>query len=291
MSDENEKLLGKDFVFAQKLVGNEQDEREEALSQTFEWLKKRETLNENQCYLLWDVLYQSLWMCDRYLTQHDYCDKLIQIIDIIKEKDFKEDFINTYIKYFCEKWGTLDKWRVEKFLVLSRKFIERLISLYKEENNPIKIIDLLKFALKQSNGNGFKNHMIDIVSDNLPMLIALDKDKFYDYLELFFKIYSEEHNNPSLVKHVDLKVVYTLTESLGENFFADDEENSYKCLKQLLSDINSGLKSVDSNIDIHNMRYDKAQELRKIIAALNRKRKDQGKPVEPVTITGKNKDK
>ena len=271
-------ICGQKFLWAQQLVANEQETREEALSQMTDWLKTQKTLTDDDAEKIWYVLWNALWMTDRVLTQHAFCDKICQILDVL-QKDCTHPFIEQFFVVMQGYWERLDKWRTEKFLVLGRKFLDKIVEYCKENNEIEYIPQLIEKAFSLEKGNAFKLHIVDVMVDYLHEFITKDTKVGYLYLNPFVNIYTKSHNQSSLVNRINDRIITPLIDSLGEIFFGEDEDAALKYLRSLQASLNYSIKHPDSNVKIQNLRMDKRQELREVLVAVNKKRAAEGKPL------------
>ena len=216
-------ICGQKFLWAQQLVANEQETREEALSQMTEWLKTQKTLTEDDAEKIWYVLWHALWMTDRVLTQHAFCDKICLVLDVLP-KECTHTFIEQFFVVMQQYWERLDKWRTEKFLVLGRKFMDKMVEYCKENNEIEYSPQVIEKAFALEKGNAFKLHIVDVMVDYIPEFVKKDTKVGYLYLNPFINIYTKSHNQSSLVNRINERIVTPLIDSLGEYFYGDDEE-------------------------------------------------------------------
>lgn len=271
-------ICGQKFVWAQELVANEQETRDAAIADTTAWIKQLQELPAKDAETIWYILWNALWMTDGQLTQHAFCDKIVAIFDVLSVENSKT-FYRAYIECMVKQWERLDKWRTDKYLVLCRKILDKLVSFCKEHKDYDFLFEIIHLVFENTRGNGFKLHLVDVLTDYLPELVQMDAKTGYKFLAPFEDEFLKSTTNASLVLRIDFKIITPLIDSVGEAFYGSEEEFCIKFLRTLLSRLNNSIKHKDSNQKIHSLRVQKASELQELLVAVNLDRQNKGKPV------------
>ena len=272
------KICGQDFLWAQELVANEQETRDQALADTTDFLSKQKELTEKDSRDVWYLLWNALWMTDRVLTQHDFCARICKIIDVLPKENV-HIFMEAFFYIMSDKWETLDKWRTEKYLVLGRKFLDKIVEYCKANNEIEYIPEIVKYALHTEKGNALKMHVVDVIVDYLPEFVQIDTKKAYVYLGPFVEYFTKEHGKPSVSSRINERIITPLIDSIGEVFFGDDEEAALKYLRSLQASLNYAAKHPDPCRRNQELIMQKQQEVREVLVAINQKRAKEGKPI------------
>lgn len=267
-------ICGQKFLWAQQLVANEQEDREEALKQTIEWLKKQPQLEDEDALKIWYLLDNALWMTDRVLTQHAFCHELANIIKKLPDP-LVSPFITAFYRRMLDRWTDLDQYRVEKFYVLVRYFTEEMIS-YKREHKLLNTLpELFRYILSSEHGVGLQMHFIDVISDQLPSLVRDLGSEGSTLLRPFCETFVTDDSHVALILRLNKAIIDPLLESLGQKFFGTDIEVIIKFIRGLISMLNGALKKGNTiSPQIFDLRNNQASKAREVLAMVL---KDQAK--------------
>ena len=275
-------ICGQKFLWAQELVANEHETREEALKETVKWLKTQTTLEPLDAAKIWVILDQALWMTDRTLTQHDFCQKLANIIKELPEP-LVEPFVNAFYARMLERWNNLDKYRVEKFYVLVRYFTVALIQ-YKREHDQLKTFpDLFRTILTSDNGAGLQTHFVDVIKDELPALIRDVQPEGNIMLKPFFETFTNEDHKIALIKRINVDIIDPFLESLGSKFFGTDLNMIIKFIRGFISLLNAAIKRPNVSTTIFELRLQVASKARNVLAMVLQDQEKSAEPPEKTT--------
>ncbi|QQP57003.1 Ribosomal RNA processing protein 1 -like protein-like Protein [Caligus rogercresseyi] len=181
-----------EIQFAQKLAGNEVTTRDKALKKLKKWLRGRVSMSPEEMLRLWKGLYYCFWMSDKPLIQEELSEKISQLFDPDRE------------------WFGLDRWRLDKFLMLSRRMLRGSLKyLYDQGWTPLpaymKIIR--EEILEKPTGNdlGFRLHFIEIFFEEVAKVGGRDFELCDTFLEAFLSILAfgkESRIRDHVVQHV-----------------------------------------------------------------------------------------
>ena len=128
-----------EVVFAQKLASSEPRVRSRALKKLRGWLEQRNSAGQRLSRLdllkLWKGLYYSLWMQDKPLAQEELIDSLVELGGELGSGFGRRLlFVGVGLETLAREWAALDRWRLDKFLLLLRRlFRSALHQLAAEE--------------------------------------------------------------------------------------------------------------------------------------------------------------
>lgn len=275
------KVAGTEFKWGTKLVANEQETRDKALEEVTEWLKTVEKLDVLDARKIWFAFFHALWMTDRVLTQHEFCMKLSSILKVISLPN-AEVYITQFFIEMAEQWGTLDKWRIEKYLVLVRKFNNEIMDWAKQNNKMDFVLDLWKEILNMEKGAGLKLQFIDVIESYLAPIVQENTSKNGEYLKPYTAVFCDAHNQTTLVIRIYEKIVEPLIETEGEYMFGNDTDATLHFFRGLVSKLNNAVKHPDPNPRVADLRMTTCQKCREIVAAILKAKAESGEPAEKI---------
>ncbi|GIY20651.1 ribosomal RNA processing protein 1 homolog B [Caerostris extrusa] len=165
--------------FAQQLAANQPNVREKALKKIEKWFERisvnSDALNEETFLKIWKGIYYYFWLCDKMLVQEDRADVISKYIHVFKSIEYSFLYIDTFFKTMVKEWHCIDRYRLEKFMMLIRKVLHQGFQLLKNQKWKIKFIKKFSKVLKNtvldpsidSAPFGLKIHVSDIYMEEL----------------------------------------------------------------------------------------------------------------------------
>ncbi|GFY41586.1 ribosomal RNA processing protein 1 homolog A [Trichonephila inaurata madagascariensis] len=165
--------------FARKLADNAPDVREKALKEIGEWFETvsvaTAVLDEDILLKMWKGLYYYFWHCDKMLVQEEKAEIISQYIHNFRSVKFSFLYLETFFKTMAREWHGIDRFRLDKFMMLTRFLLHQGFQLVKNHKWEVKFIKRFVKALKStvlnpSSGSapfGLKSHITDIYMEEL----------------------------------------------------------------------------------------------------------------------------
>lgn len=290
-------ICGSPFPFGARIASDEHEIRLKAIDEVFEWLKNQKKFDIDDGKKLWYVLLNGLWKTGGWKNQHALAKKLSSIL----QEDFPEDsniqketIISSFFLCFGKEWGSLDKWRIEKFLVLVRQFVNAIIEWTKNNNKLDYLPSLFREVLALDNCVGLQQQFVDVITDPLHDLMKLDLKMYKekenstlkepaDFLKPFSALFADSHSKPALVIRINDQIIDPLVSSDGETLFGNDIDAILHFMRGLISKLNTSLKQNETNAKVSQIRYDTAARVRQLIADILKAREEAGAPPEKST--------
>lgn len=175
-------------AFVRQLASNKRTVRENALETLKKFLShsdKAKKLNINEFNKLWKGLFYTMWFCDKPRPQQRLANDLSKLFSecIINEQFLI--FVESFWNIMNKEWNELDKWRIDKFLMLMRYVIRECFVKLDNENWDKKFVEsyleilkkvVLKDDIKISRAITF--HIIDVWVDEIErVLFSVDEDE------------------------------------------------------------------------------------------------------------------
>jgi len=190
--------------FAQKLAANEPTDRDRGIKKLRRWFQSRAAGNvpfqEDELLRIWKGLFYCYWMSDKPLVQEELAVNVASLIDSFGNEEPTLIFMKTFFKTMGREWFGIDKWRMDKFMMMVRRFVRQIFKYNKKMAWDLelteKISDIVGENLILANINdtslGLQMHVTDVFLEELAKVGGEDLDQaVLDlYLEPFFKVVS-----------------------------------------------------------------------------------------------------
>ncbi|CCD22507.1 Rrp1p NDAI_0A03500 [Naumovozyma dairenensis CBS 421] len=227
-------------TFVKQLSSNNRVVREkslEALEKVLVTEKCLKTFKQSQFNKLWKGLYFAMWFSDRPRPQQRLANKLGELYQLYFNKkdneNYKDDlsindeafvkFSKAFWKVLCLEWYNIDRFRMDKYLLLVRRvFFSQIKYLKLREWNEKLVNEFIETVLKDLplSGSpkvysGIPFHIIDIVLDEWERLFTEKNDEIEDNED------EEEEKQETelieLVKNSPLKDFISIFQDLASN--------------------------------------------------------------------------
>ena len=184
--------------FAQKLAANDPPTRNKAVKKIKKWFSARtEPFSEVEMMRLWKGLYYCFWMSDKPLVQEELADNISSFVTSFQSGQSSFVFIQSFLQTFGREWVGIDRWRVDKFMMFTRRFLRsvfRFVAKSDWDRECLQSIvdifekNLILCSLSKAN-IGFKLHVTDVFLEELAKAAEekLSTDNLEIILEPFLK--------------------------------------------------------------------------------------------------------
>lgn len=233
-------------TFVKQLASNSRNVRENALETLHKYLNTKQFKDAKQLQYnkLWKGLYYAMWFSDRPRPQQRLANELGELnVFYFNERDNKDaegtltlndeafiKFSKAFWKIICMEWFQIDRYRIDKFLMLVRRVVFNQLKYLKLRNWDEQVVEayidkVLKWlALSASPKvyNGVPLHIIDVLLDEWERLVRPeDEEEDLDLAQLvqetplaqFLKIFQD------IVANTDNSKV--LREAIKKELLAD----------------------------------------------------------------------
>lgn len=214
--------------FINNLASNHLATRRKSINTIIQRLKS--VRKQSECDRIWKGLYYAMWFSDRPLTQQKLCDELA---DVYTNEEIWEGNYDKFIKFskafwkiIALEWLNIDYHRINKFLLLIRRVLNRQLEYVIKNDNEKgekmqeyveRVIGRFVFSGDKRIYNGIPMHVIDISQDELEKIYTkLNKEESEDEKETTDFEITEEIVNSS---HVDVffTKIFDLTNDYNNN--------------------------------------------------------------------------
>lgn len=212
--------IAEEIVFVKVLASNSQHLRDRAVKKLGRWFAAKSS-NPNTAFTdddfirIWEGLFYSMWMSDKPLIQEECAERISNLIHSFTTEDSALSFIRSFFHTMCNKWSSIDVFRLDKFAMLVRRFLRQCLVLSKKHNWNQKLPDEISLFINTSSlPQGLFFHFCDIFIEEICKVAGddLSDDILVPFLKPFFKKLAETKNQhvasymkESIVKHfIDL---------------------------------------------------------------------------------------
>ncbi|RDL42243.1 Uncharacterized protein BP5553_02222 [Venustampulla echinocandica] len=170
--------------FVKQLAANDRPTRDKALLSLRTYLSGRRTLPHIELLKLHKGLFYSLWMCDRPIPQQKLATALASLVSVLPAETVVP-FLRAFWQTMQREWNLVDVLRMEKFLLLVRRYLCASFEVLKEsgwdEGRIGEVLDVMaEVPLNVEDMRipmGLRFHVIDIYVDELERAGALGNDE------------------------------------------------------------------------------------------------------------------
>ncbi|KAJ1373882.1 ribosomal RNA-processing protein 1 [Parelaphostrongylus tenuis] len=156
-------LSSVEVIFAQKLACGEPLTRQRAFRALQDWIKQQSSVKpftEADMLRLCKGLHYAMWMQDKMLLQEELADRIGQLLSVFSSEDQRVLFILCTFKSLGKEWNHIDRWRMDKFLMLMRRVLRVLF-------NHLRTVKWKK-SIRDAYWNAFNHTTISSI-DRIPM--------------------------------------------------------------------------------------------------------------------------
>jgi len=184
--------------FAQKLAANEPWVRDKAVKKLKKWFGARQgEFEEVEMMKLWKGLYYCFWMSDKPLVQEELAENMASFIPSFQSNESSLVFIKSFLKTFGREWFGIDRWRMDKFMMFTRRFLRHIFKFVAakewEKSLVEKVVEVFRDELVlcpvADTSLGFQLHFTDVFLEELAKVGGENLDP--DVLEMFLEPYVE----------------------------------------------------------------------------------------------------
>jgi ribosomal RNA-processing protein 1 len=158
--------------------------RDKALQSLRTFLSGRREMPPLELLKLWKGLFYCMWMSDRPRTQQALADSLADLVSVLPEGTVIP-FLRAYWQTMQREWTNIDVLRMEKFLLLTRRYLGAVFQVLRRGNwemglvrEHMGLLEEIPCNLEDMRiPNGMRFHVIDIYVDELDRAGALESEQ------------------------------------------------------------------------------------------------------------------
>ncbi|VIO97962.1 Nucleolar protein,Nop52 containing protein [Brugia malayi] len=221
-----------EIVFAQKLASGEPIIRRRAFRTLCDWIRtesaKREFDYKAMSHLT-KGLHYAMWMQDKMLWQEQLADNIASLINLFEREKESVSFIKSMLVTISNEWPRIDRWRMDKFLMLIRRLVRALFHRLRSKDWKTTITDMYISAFKdcvisndKSFSEGLKFHFASVYLDELDGAGGLGRDQVTELLKPYAELLGDgkisNYLFDSIIQEIFLSILHQYAEDkVGKN--------------------------------------------------------------------------
>ncbi|KAI5744818.1 hypothetical protein M8J76_005545 [Diaphorina citri] len=218
--------IAEEIAFVKVLASNDLSLRNRAIKKLHRWIAAK-SQNPNTAFTdddfirLWEGLFFSMWMSDKPLIQEECAENISKLIRAFSTEDSALSFIRSFYHMMCNKWSSIDVFRLDKFGMLVRRFTRQSLFLCKKHGWNDKLSqEFSMFINKPTLPQGLFFHFCDIIIEEICKVAGddLNDDILILFMRPFFKKLAETKYRPlaAYMKETVIKHLIDLTDIADE---------------------------------------------------------------------------
>ncbi|EDW88294.1 ribosomal RNA processing protein 1 homolog [Drosophila yakuba] len=253
-------VVAQEVKIIRALACNDVVERNRQIRILRKWFKARAgssfPFNEDDFMRIWKGLYYTMWMSDKPLVQEELAEQLAQMVDSFGGNTACSlAYFSAFMRTMCQEYFGIDQWRMDKFLMLTRRMVRYLLRLLKQNNWEPDLIASFNSSMQlsvlseQPKSRGMTMHYLDVFFEELAK--AADGEITAAQVNLFlrpFVTYIATQRDAKLVAQCRTRVLYHLLyqSDLGREY--SEKYNAWKLMGFPTASIDD-IEKLDSGFD------------------------------------------
>ncbi|EDW46027.1 GM25620 [Drosophila sechellia] len=260
-------VVAQEVKIIRALACNDVVERNRQIRILRKWFKARAgssfPFNEDDFMRIWKGLYYTMWMSDKPLVQEELAEKLAEMVDSFGGNTACSlAYFSAFMRTMCQEYFGIDQWRMDKFLMLTRRMVRYLLRFLKQHNWNADLIAAFNSSMQlsvmseQPKSRGMTMHYLDVFFEELAK--ASNGEITAAQVNLFlrpFATYIATQRDAKLVAQCRTRVFYHLMyqSDLGrqysEKFWIDEEDDEVNAEEE--QPRATSLDPRAGNVDVH----------------------------------------
>jgi len=254
--------------FAQKLAANEPWVRDKAVKKLKKWFgAKQDAFEDEEVMKIWKGLYYCFWMSDKPLVQEELAENISSFVSCFQNTNSSLVFIRSFLKTFGREWFGIDRWRTDKFMMFTRRFLRytfRFVAAKEWEKNLVeKVVEIFRRELVlcpiAETSLGFQLHFTDVFLEEIakvggenlsPVVLEMFLEPYVEVVrageDARFRDHVVERIFNHLIRQSDPGIQWQMEEDGEELQESEEEEDSVKVNG---TSTNGGMVESDSEAD------------------------------------------
>ena len=227
------------LTFSKQLASNDKKIRDKAVKKLGLFLSCKRDLSEVDLRKILKGIFYCMWMSDLPLVQEELAVKLSELIHKFPEVEDALGFIEMFFVVMNREWEGIDKLRMDKFMMLTRRFLGEAFNLARDCGFESEMVGALCEifeegpTMSEEGKEGLRLHFADMFVPELAKVFnGLEKKHEKEYiplmlLEPFYDVMGKT-KNVAVFRRVKENIFEHLMRNAEAAINAEDEEDGEK---------------------------------------------------------------
>lgn len=282
-------IIAQEVKIVKSLACNDLTKRNRQMKKLRKWLQLRAKssfpFTQDNFSRIWKGLYYNMWYSDKPLVQEELAEQLGKLMECFEGNlEYSVNFFGAFLSTMCIEWFGIDQWRIDKFLMLTRRMLRYIFMVLKAAGWSLEAIEVFNkhatetVLFENVTAKGLTMHYFDIFFEELAKVSEGDitVDQVYTFIKPFIKFVATQRDF-NLISHCRARVFYHLlyqsdlgreysekynawkdmgfpTKHLSDLEKVNDSENEELNDNEVEEDQQSGTKHLDpraGNVDVY----------------------------------------
>lgn len=222
-------------MFAQKLACGESVTRQRAFRTLQDWIRQQSSIrpfNEADMLRLCKGLHYVLWMQDKMLLQEELADRISQLLLVFTSEQERVLFIESVFKSLAKEWNHIDRWRMDKFLMMMRRVLRVLFTHLSSLGWKKSLRDPYFGAFRRTTissdrsfPDGLKFHFASLILDEMDNAGGISKEQITACLQPFADLLGVRTISDYLFNSVSEEIFATILHQKSEEIASKKESD------------------------------------------------------------------
>lgn len=233
-------VIAQEVKIVKALACNDLGKRNKQMKKLRRWLQLRSqssfTFTQEDFMRIWKGLYYNMWYSDKPLVQEELAEQLGKLLECFAGNlELSVNFFGAFMKSMCIEWFGIDQWRIDKFLMLTRRMLRYMFKILKANGWASEAVELFNKHATETvlfdnvTAKGLTMHYLDIFCEELSKVS--EGDITSDQVALFVKPFVHfmaTQRDFQLISHCRNRVFYHLLyqSELGREY--SEKYNAWK---------------------------------------------------------------
>lgn len=234
------KIIAQEVKIVKSLACNDLNKRNKQMKKLRRWLQLRAQssfpFQQEDFMRIWKGLYYNMWYSDKPLVQEDLAEQFGKLLECFEGNlELSVNFFGAFLNTMCIQWFGIDQWRIDKFLMLTRRMLRYMFKILKASGWGSAAVDVFNKHATDSvlcenvTAKGLTMHYLDIFFEELAKVSEGNISS--EQVALFVKpfvAFTTTQKDFQLISHCRTRVFYHLLyqSDLGREY--SEKYNAWK---------------------------------------------------------------
>uniref|UniRef100_A0A1I8NIA1 Nucleolar protein,Nop52 n=1 Tax=Musca domestica TaxID=7370 RepID=A0A1I8NIA1_MUSDO len=234
------KIIAQEVKIVKSLACNDLNKRNKQMKKLRRWLQLRSQssfpFQQEDFMRIWKGLYYNMWYSDKPLVQEDLAEQYGKLLDCFEGNlEMSVNFFGAFLNTMCIHWFGIDQWRIDKFMMLTRRMLRYMFEILKASNWGKDAVEIFNkhatetVLFENVVAKGLTMHYLDIFFEELAKVS--EGNISAEQVALFVKpfvAFTTTQKDYQLISHCRTRVFYHLLyqSDLGREY--SEKYNAWK---------------------------------------------------------------